>query len=152
MSLSPPKVVTQTKSLSSRNNHVAQTLRAATTAVAASGLPFRVPGFREVQGLCVESFLQGHQDWLVHGQPGRWMAEATTVWVVLGDLTSRSAQQQPCLRPLASSPARSSARGRPHRACPADWLRSPSSALSDKCPLNHQLAFLIGAILDNCIH
>lgn len=93
--LSPPKVVTQTKSLSSRNNHVAQTLRAATTAVAASGLPFRVPGFGEVQGLCVESFLQGHQDWLVHGQPGRWMAEATTVWVVLGDLMSRSAQRNP---------------------------------------------------------
>lgn len=53
-----------------------QALRAAITAVAASGLPFGMPAFGEVQSLCVESFLQSHQVWLVHEQPGGWVAEA----------------------------------------------------------------------------
>lgn len=95
-----------------------QALRAAATAVAASGLPFGVPGFGEVQSLCVESFLQSHRDWLVHEQPGGWVAEATTihsqVWV--GDPKSRPAQQQPGLRPLAHSTI-SRARGSSHRVC-----------------------------------
>lgn len=111
----------KTKSPSSRSNHQTQALREAAT-VAASGLPFGVLGFREVQGLCVELFLQGHRDWLVHKQPGGWVAGATTVhsqvWVVLGDPKSGSAQQQPVLRPLASSPTRSRASGSSNRTCP----------------------------------
>lgn len=119
ISLSPSKAVTE-DSVPLKQKQL-QALRAAATAVAASGLPFGMPGFGEVQSLCVESFLQSHQDWLVHEQPGGWVAEATTihsqVWVALGDPKSRPAQQQPGLRPLASSPTRSRARGSSHRAC-----------------------------------
>lgn len=130
-----------------------QALRAATTAVAVSGLPFGVPGFVDVQSLCVESFLQSHQGWLVHEQPGRWVAEATTihsqVWVVLEDPKSRPAQQRPGLRPLTSSPTISRARGGSHRACLCG-LRSPSlhwqSVLSTTNQHVHEIS------LDNCIH
>lgn len=87
MSLSPPEAMTE-DSVPLKQKQL-QVLRTATTAVAAAGLPFSVPGFGEVQSLCVESFLQSQQDWLVHEQPGGWVAEATTihsqVWAVLGD-------------------------------------------------------------------
>lgn len=118
MSLSPPKAMTA-DSVPLKQKQL-QALRAATTAVAVSVLPFGVPGFGKVQSLCVELFFQSHQDWLVHEQPDGWVAEAATmhsqVWVVLGDPKSRPAQQQPGLRPLASFPTLSRTRARSHRA------------------------------------
>lgn len=142
----PLKQWLKTKFLSSRNNHQTQALRAAATSVAASGLPFRVPGFREVEGLWVELVLQGHRDWLVQKQPGGWVAEATItvhsqVWVVLGDPRSRSAQQQPSLRPLASSSTRSQARRSSKRTCLL-WIDLDAFFLLHyltECPLRHQL-------------
>lgn len=123
--------------------------------VAASGLPFRMPGLREVQGLWVELVLQGHWDWLVHRQPGEWVAEATKtvhsqVWVVLGDPRSRSAQQKPSLRPLASSSTRSQARRCSKRTCLL-WIDLDrcllSFALSDQVSSRAPTAFIFKCFL-----